>query len=450
MKHMKHMKHIKLYEDYLNELNKETYLSAADKIETYSKKKANLFRNHSDFSNIKKSQNNKIKKLGLNHVDYRKLIELENFLWEHHNYDDNSKEYADLVKSETHGFKFNNLDNIIWSTAKFKYLQTYEGLTKILKGKSKEQVINSIKEQDLTFDEVIDKIQNYNYNTGTNMNSDILLGIYNEDEIKNKIKEILLEPDIDYVEILTNSPKLKDITKMVYYENIIDYYNNWLKYEDIRFEKDNDNYKIFFNSWENFSNMFKVDNDKRSDLFSLILSGMGNELFMYNTLKYDGDENVDDNTLNELKEKIINHIINNDSDENINEVNNLDNLYEIYDFCKENGLDEFKDLIDLAYTRSQELADESLAYEEMTDAIINKFNIDKDTIEWFDNNEMVAKNTDIFIIDFDDFLNKLYDYDSDYVKYFMIDYDVPYYGYNGTIDEDILSEELFIKLDDIP
>lgn len=123
-------------------------------------------------------------------------------------------------------------------------------------------------------------------------------------------------------------------------------------------------------------------------------------------------------------------------------------------------LDDIKHELDVAYTQSQQIADEGEAYELVTDSIINQIG---DIIKspegkyWKDGTHIkldwnwVSELNDALpdsdqynsIIDMiNDIPNINYNYNND----FLIDCDPPYYGWQGLIDKEILSEEIINRL----
>jgi len=133
-------------------------------------------------------------------------------------------------------------------------------------------------------------------------------------------------------------------------------------------------------------------------------------------------------------------------------------------------LSEMKDQFDHGYCMAQALADESEAWNKVIEAI--KYDVG-DVIKspkgenwWFDEK---GKSSIHFNLNWDyifgildsleesdnyhsiiDIINSARDaYDNSGDKNYIIDVDVPYYGWNGTIDSSILTEEIIDKLSDL-
>ena len=127
--------------------------------------------------------------------------------------------------------------------------------------------------------------------------------------------------------------------------------------------------------------------------------------------------------------------------------------------------DDLKDAFDYGYTNAQEAADESKAYDTIIQSIENKIGslIKKDgNIWWYDDNRKASLHFDL---DFDwisevhselelsendydriiDIINDIPHIDS-YDNEHLIVCDEPYYGFNGTIDGDDLSQEIINRL----
>ncbi len=127
-------------------------------------------------------------------------------------------------------------------------------------------------------------------------------------------------------------------------------------------------------------------------------------------------------------------------------------------------LDDLRDEFDYGYCRAQEMADEGEAWETVTDAILSRIgNIVKgkeDRNRWSDNKVHIdldfdyiidiinASDGDVKVKSIIDTINSVGNIDT-YDNELLIDVDVPYYGWQGTINSDDLSEEIINKIYDL-
>jgi len=124
-----------------------------------------------------------------------------------------------------------------------------------------------------------------------------------------------------------------------------------------------------------------------------------------------------------------------------------------------NDLEGLKDVFDSSYSMAQSLADEGEAWEAVTNAIQNKIGplIKKDGTWWFEDGLHFKLNFDYISdiinagedIDYKSILDIINNIPSKSDDDLLIDVDVPYYGWQGTIDADTLSEEIINRLDEV-
>lgn len=124
-----------------------------------------------------------------------------------------------------------------------------------------------------------------------------------------------------------------------------------------------------------------------------------------------------------------------------------------------NDLEGLKDVFDSSYSMAQSLADEGEAWEAVTNAIQNKIGplIKKDGTWWFEDGLHFKLNFDYISdiinagedIDYKSILDIINNIPSESDDDLLIDVDVPYYGWQGTIDADTLSEEIINRLDEV-
>jgi len=129
-------------------------------------------------------------------------------------------------------------------------------------------------------------------------------------------------------------------------------------------------------------------------------------------------------------------------------------------------LDDLKKAFDIGYTDAQRMADESDAYNAVIDAIQGKVGTlikNGEDTWWYNNDGKASLHFDLnfdWIIDVQtalsensysniiDIINDIPNIDS-YDNEYLIDCDPPYYGWNGTIDSDTLTEKIINKLYDL-
>lgn len=206
---------------------------------------------------------------------------------------------------------------------------------------------------------------------------------------------------------------------------------------------------IKFDEWSCFSEYFDRD---INDFCNGVLSGDGYEYFMYGEYSYSGYDDVDDNTLGELKTHIKTIIDENKLDINLDDYDTLKKLYEL---CEEyDDLEDIKNIIDIAYDNAQNNANDSLAYNELTNAILEHYGIEN-TYKWNDEKKCFISefNTDSIITTNNFVESYKYGYcEIDINDYLTVYYSPPYNGYTddrGDIDETFFSEILSDKLNEI-
>lgn len=347
----------------------------------------------------------------------------------------------------------------------------------LLKGKSKDSVINGIKtnienktikdiydtidnldvdiNDILTKDDIITLVRNsgnednpneYYYSASNYYNSYYYIDklnlnvydVYPKDEYHENIdiEEYIgnMEKYVSDIEnILNNSPEFYADLKTEFhnsdYSNILS--NNLPQGIGI-LKNDDGSYYISFNEWNNFTDLFvNIEND---DYTKSILSQESDKFYGFNSSYGDiGEVTIDSDLLSELKTVTLNEI---DVDEiDVDELNNANDVKTIYDICCNHYIDIIKSAIDDAYERALSVGTADGAFNELSEAIIDRFNIDINaTVTTENNNDFNYKiNNHDELLTFDIYIKYLIEED---VELFDIDYSVPYYGFDTKVNDE--------------
>lgn len=209
-------------------------------------------------------------------------------------------------------------------------------------------------------------------------------------------------------------------------------YDNKYYDEGITIQEHDGKYGFKVSDWSSFSHKFKGDISE--DFIENVLSGMGSEYFFMEDGSYLYEYHIDD--INEENQADIEKITGKSFEESVED-----------DFSETDEEDLVKDIIQRAMTSAQEIANKADAYNKLTDAIIDHYNIDKDGIEWKDDSLFLPfiGNSKLKAFIFLLASGNDYEYEDD------IDYNSPYYGYDGDFDvsyfNELLSDQLYEEFD---
>jgi len=206
----------------------------------------------------------------------------------------------------------------------------------------------------------------------------------------------------------------------------------------------NENNTLEFSEWSDFADLFKEDRDVRDGYIENVLSGMGHEYFEhYDIIEPDyfsfKNDKIFQDVKTQIKEKIDELDLSDEDeyDDMIKDFNSAESFSDLYDHVlkKYDMLDDIKTAVNHGYTNSQELADESEAYDSLTNSIINTFDGGEVSYE----NDKYIMPISIPDFDIDDIVDNGR----------IIEWEIPYYGWNGDVDDDTFREELVNKLYEI-
>jgi len=216
--------------------------------------------------------------------------------------------------------------------------------------------------------------------------------------------------------------------------------------------KDGNDYWIVVDGYEDFAQYFKYNRDLNEKFVKAILSGEGFEFFEYGYNDFDFADSyldVDEDNLLLLKVVLMLEKFDNDYDYDFEEIENYKDVCSI---IKEYDLKELKIRLKMAIRDANESADQSAAYEDLTDEVYSFFNLKMGSAKW--ENYKNSKYSKLFIKfkSREDayrakFIINKYDdsYEDD-----VIEYSPPYYGYSGDLKEkqEIFDNELPERLDE--
>ena len=145
--------------------------------------------------------------------------------------------------------------------------------------------------------------------------------------------------------------------------------------------KDNGEYWIVMDDYDDFEPYFTVSHGVRSDYIKTILMGDANYLYEYSPsdFKFNEDVIVIDNNIQLLKMILRLEKIYNDHDYDLNDVKNYDDITEI---IKEYDLDELKKIIRRTVCESHENADADEAYAQTIEKIYDFFGLVDGSADW--------------------------------------------------------------------
>lgn len=279
------------------------------------------------------------------------------------------------------------------------------------------------------------------------------MDIYNRiQKIKNNNFDDKFLPSDDEIKKYLSSLDIEDWLNKVYEFNLDESKFNpsdeqLLKHilpDNITYNSENKTLEYF--EWEDFVDLFQENRDVIDDYIGTMLSGMGIEYYEhYDIITPDYFNFKSDKIFQDVKTQIKDKIDElglsgeDDYDEIITKFDLSISFRDLYDnvLTEYDILEEIKNSIDIGYTRAQELADESEAYDSLINSIIKTFNGGEVTYD-NDKKKYIIPIT-IPNLDADDILDNSK----------IIEWSIPYYGYHGDVDDDIFREELVNRLDEI-
>jgi len=203
-------------------------------------------------------------------------------------------------------------------------------------------------------------------------------------------------------------------------------------------------YFYAYNGWSYFEDYFKSDSNNRSDVPKMLLNGEGFELFQYDCSVFDDFQYLDiiDSNLKFLKSIVQN--MKDDFDIEQNDIDDIKDIDDVYHISKNYGIDELERALQLCYCDAQRNADENEAYESIINQIYDYFGFVGDKgVDWVKMN-----NKDYLKLEFineekaNESIILLFKIDN--IQYgsedFLIDYESPYYGWNGDANKYINDE----------
>ena len=255
-----------------------------------------------------------------------------------------------------------------------------------------------------------------------------------DDEIKEYLSSLDIEDWLNTVDVLKLDRSEFDPPQ----EKVLEY----ILPSSIKYNSENST--LEFSEWSDFADLFQEHRDVRDRYIENVLSGMGYEYFdYYDTIEPDyfefDDKKIFQEVKKEIKEKIYELDLSEEDeyDEMIKDFDSVESFRDLYDKVLEEYdiLEDIKTAIDLAYTTSQELADEAEAYNSLTDSIIKTFNGGEVKYE---NDKYVLPIT-----------NPNFNAEDVVDNGRVIEWELPYYGWNGDVDDDTFLQEIENKLEDI-
>jgi hypothetical protein len=216
--------------------------------------------------------------------------------------------------------------------------------------------------------------------------------------------------------------------------------------------KDGNDYWIVVDDNEWFADFYEIGNgrnDVSEKFIKSVLSDDAYEFFEH----YEGvdlDEygiDADDDTLILMKVILLLEKEKSDYDYEIEDISDYD---DVVDIAKENDIDELKDLLIRAISDAKSSAEESEAFEQITDAFYDFFNLEVGSAKW--ENYKNSKYHKLFI----KFKSKesayyakfrIIGYDNSYYDD-KIEYSSPYYGYSGDdkVKNKVFNSQIFDRI----
>ena len=200
--------------------------------------------------------------------------------------------------------------------------------------------------------------------------------------------------------------------------------------------KEGDNYWIIVDDYEYFAPYFKVDRNTNEKFIKSVLSGEGFEFFDYSYRDFDINEpylEVDEDNL--LLLKIVLMLEKQNNDDYDYEIDEIEDYKDICRIIKRYDIEELENSLKMSISRAHSDADDSAAYEDLTNEVYSFFNLEMGSAKWQnyqkDNKLWIrfksksdAYNAKFIINKYDD------SYEDD-----VIEYSSPYYGYRGKLEE---------------
>lgn len=310
----------------------------------------------------------------------------------------------------------------------------------VTKPKSYEALKYWSKDGNINMDSYKNKYTNLFLNTNKTNESKVVLDFNNKDFFTLDDEEIYLMDLFD-----ENKELLELYGKNLNCKNVVN--------------KDNE-YWLVINDYTFFSDYFKVDNNTRDDLIKLVLSYEAYSIFSYSPSDFEINENIDlnDSNLEILKLILLLESINDDEIEI--DIDEITTYSDIVDVVKEYDLDVFKTILKDSICSAHEAADEAEAFDDIIKTAYKFFNLSKESATWENNGAAdsilyIKFNSDIDAYKAKIIINK---YDESYNDDNKISYSPPYYGYSGDINDsfnDIIRDKIyeydsdFVKYQDI-
>ena len=203
-------------------------------------------------------------------------------------------------------------------------------------------------------------------------------------------------------------------------------------------KEDNGEWWVVVSDYSDFSEYFKLDRDTRSDLIKKVLSGDYMDIFCYNSSDFTiKDQNIDLTEDNLIYFKCILRLekaYGNDYDYEMNDINDYDDIAKV---VREYHLTLLEKAMKSAICEAQESADGNQAYDEITNAIYDFFNLEMGSAKW---KKTKGFKYDALWIKFkskSDAMSAKFifvNYDESF-KDDLIDYSPPYNGYYGSTED---------------
>jgi len=213
-------------------------------------------------------------------------------------------------------------------------------------------------------------------------------------------------------------------------EDLLEFYGEKLQCPEI--VKDGNDYWFVVGEYSDFFEYFKIDANINEKFIKSILEGGGQEYFEYEN-HWDIDDYgiklAEDNFLPLFMVLVLEKF--NDEEEYDFDLDDINNYDDICNVINEYDFEELKWLLKICVRYGHEIADSNQAYEELTDAVYNFFNLKLGSAKWKNKNSLHSPHSDLWI-------KFKGDLDAYYAKFVVLGYDdgkieysSPYNGYDG-------------------